>query len=91
MPLTIERNEFKQPDFTIWYTANDERRLAVGRIFRASGEPDVLWFWSVEIDQRAGRTPPHEGYEVDELAAMRAWKRCWQSADVPVNWPPLTG
>jgi hypothetical protein len=88
MPLTIAPNEFTQPDYTIWYTADDGRKLAVGRIFRASaGTPDeALWFWSVEIGQRGGRTPPHQGYAADEGAAAREWKRCWESADVPINW-----
>jgi hypothetical protein len=90
MPLTIAPNEFTQPDYTIWYTDKDDRRLPVGRIFRArAGAPEeALWFWSVEIGQRAGRTPPHQGYAADEETASRAWKRCWQSADVPINWPP---
>ena len=90
MPLTIAPNEFTQPDFTIWYTANDGRRLPVGRIFRATaGAPqEALWFWSVEFQQRTGRAPPHQGYAADLEAASRAWKRCWGSADVAIDWPP---
>src|SRR5262245_34130590 len=86
--LTIAPNEFTQPDFTIWYTANDGRRLAVGRIL-AGAPKSTPWFWCVESHQRAGRTPPHQGYAADDETAKCEWKRCWESADVPINWPHL--
>ena len=90
MTLTVAPNEFAQWDVTIWYTDNDGRELPLGRIFRATaGAPqEALWFWSVEIPQRNGRTPPHQGYAADLETAARAWKRCWKSADVPIKWPP---
>jgi hypothetical protein len=89
MKLTIRPNEFTQPDYTITYIADDGRRLAVGRIFRASaGVPAATpWVWTVEYHQRAGRAGPYDGHTADFEAAKAAWKRCWESADVPINWP----
>jgi hypothetical protein len=88
MTLTIAPNGFTQPDFDVFYTAPDGRKLTVGRIFRASAGTarERPWFWSVEFHQRAGRSPPHQGYIADEETAKREWKRCWESADVPIQW-----
>lgn len=84
MPLTIAPNESTQPDFTIWYTADDGLKIRVGRVFHASAG---VWCWSMASDQREGRTPPHQGYAADEETATRAWKRCWESAEAALNWP----
>jgi hypothetical protein len=91
LTLTIKSNEFSQPDYTIWFTADDGRELNVGRIFypRAGTPKDPPWFWGVYFFQRRGRTPPHQDYAGTEDEAKSAWKRCWESADVPIRWPPV--
>jgi len=33
MMLSIAPNEFTQPDFTVFYTAPDDRKLTLGRTF----------------------------------------------------------
>jgi hypothetical protein len=89
MPLSIVPNKFTQPDFTVFYTAPDGRKLNVGRIFRAAAAPkETPWFWSVESHQRYYRVPPHQGHCEDFESAKAAWKRCWESGDVPIQWPP---
>jgi hypothetical protein len=90
MTLTIAPNEFTQPDFEVFYTAPDGRKLSVGRIFHASAgtAKETPWFWSVEFHQRDKRTPPYQGYVADFETAKAAWKHCWESADVPIEWPP---
>ena len=46
------------------------------------------WFWTVEHHQRAGRAAPQQG-RCDSLdEAKAAWRRCWDSADTPIHWPP---
>jgi len=52
--LTIAPNENTQPDFTVFHTASDGRKLSVGRIFHASAGTarETQWFWSVEFHQR---------------------------------------
>ena len=69
------------------YKDPDGRELTVGRIFRnhglAGGERP--WF---DFFQRQGRAEPRQG-QVDTLEeAKAAWRKCWDSADVPINWPP---
>jgi hypothetical protein len=88
--LTIAPNEFTQPDYSVFYTAPDGRKLEVGRIFRASAgaSHETPWFWSVVFQQRDGRAAPHQGYVADFQTAKASWKRCWESADVPIEWPP---
>jgi hypothetical protein len=88
--LTIRPNDFTQPDYTVTFKAEDGRRLTVGRIFLASaGVPkETPWCWSVEFHQRNGRAAPHDGHAPDLEAAKAAWKRCWESAEVPIDWPP---
>jgi hypothetical protein len=44
--------------------------------------------WTVEHHQRAGPAGPYDGHAADFEAAKTAWKHCWESADVPINWPP---
>ena len=80
------------PDYSVMFKAPEGRELHVGRIFygptaRAGtdGEP---WFWSVEFHQRRGRTEPHQGICEGEALAKEQWRKCWDSADVPINWPP---
>ena len=89
MTLSIVPNKFTQPDFTVFYTAPDGRKLPVGRIFKATAAPqETPWFWSVEFHQRANRVAPHQGQCEDLETAKAALKRCWESADVPIKWPP---
>ena len=41
--------------------------------------------WTVEWHQRQGRTPPGQGNAATEDEAKAAWKRCWESADTPIQ------
>jgi hypothetical protein len=68
--LTIQPNEFIQPDYTITYIADDGRRLAVGRIFRANAGARVRFRESkggaddkrtLEISLRSERTRQQGG------------------------------
>ena len=88
MTLTIAANEFTQPDFTVFYTAPDGRKLEVGRIFRASAgtAKETPWCGSVVFHQRGKRIAPHQ-YVADFETAKAAWKRCWESAEAPIQWP----
>jgi hypothetical protein len=90
MRLFIRPNEFTQPDYTVTYRDDDGRALTVGRIFHANaGVPkETPWVWTVEFHQRKGRSEPHQGNAASFEDATTAWKRCWNSADMPINWPP---
>jgi len=90
MTLTIAPNEFTQPDYSVFNTARDGRKLEVGRIFKAPDgtAKETPWFWSVVFQQRDGRAAPHQGYVDDFETAEAEWKRCWESADAPIEWPP---
>jgi len=79
-------------DYSVAFKAADGRELYVGRIFydptaRAGMDGDP-WFWAVEFHQRPGRSQPHQGICEGEAAAKEAWCKCWESADVPIRWPP---
>jgi hypothetical protein len=71
MTLSIAPNENTQPDFTVFYTALDGRKLRVGRIFHApaalQGTP---WFWARELHQRGKRPAPHRG-QCEDLKPRR--------------------
>jgi len=56
-----ERNT--QPDFTVFYTALDGRKLTFGRILRASAgtATETPWFWLVEFHQRDKRPATPRG------------------------------
>ena len=90
MPLFIRPNDFTQPDHSVVWREDDGRELHVGRIFHANaGVPkETTWVWTVEYHQRKGRAGPHQGYCATEDEAKDAWKRCWESADMPIRWPP---
>ena len=89
MTLSIAPNGNTQPDFTVFYTAPDGRKLKVGRIFCATAAPkETPWVWSVDLHQRGNRVAPHQGHCEDFESAKAAWKRYWESADVPIHWPP---
>jgi hypothetical protein len=82
--------EFTQPDYSVIYKDPDGRELHVGRIFKNHGLVGGVrpWFWSVEFHQRNGRTPPHDGQVETLEEAKAAWRKCWDSADTPIHWPP---
>ena len=86
-------NEFTQPDYSIVYKDPDGRALGVSRIYRdTSGTVGgaTPWFWTMEHHQRQGRAEPHQG-RCDSLdEAKAAWRRCRDSADMPLHWPPST-
>jgi hypothetical protein len=91
--LFIRPNEFNEParpDYSVIYRETDGRELTVGRIFlgRAGFPAGKPWNWAVQFHQCDGRDEPHDGYAATEQEAKFAWKRCWESADVPINWPP---
>jgi len=85
MPLFFNRSDSATPGYLVFYRADDGRELYVGRIFKSDGLP---WMWSVEFHQRKGRAEPHQGHVVTEDEARAAFKHYWESADVPINWPP---
>ena len=88
--IVLRPNEFSQPDYSVIYKSPDGRQRVVGRIFRnhglvGGGRP---WFWGVDFFQTRGRTEPHYG-QVDTLEeAKAAWRKCWDSADTSIHWPP---
>ena len=88
MALFLRPKETKKPDYSVVYRAGDGRELYVGRIFESCGMKGLPWMWTVEFHQRKGRPEPHQGHVLTEEEAKAAWKRCWDSADVPVRWPP---
>jgi hypothetical protein len=87
--LAIDQPDKNRPDYTITFIAKDGRKIVVGHICKATAAPaETPWFWTVEFHQRAHRTLPHQGFVADFDAAEAAWKWCWESADVPIKWPP---
>ena len=88
MPLFLRRSDSDMPDYSVMYRADDGRELHVGRIFKPDAIKGLPWMWTVEFHQRKGRAEPHQGHVLTEDEAKAAWKRCWESADVPIRWPP---
>ena len=95
MPLFIrptwpDRN--RDTDFEMIYREDfaNPRTLSVGRIHWCyAGVPKTTpWSWHVEFHQTFGRVEPHDGLAADFESAKAAWKRCWDSACPPINWPP---
>jgi hypothetical protein len=77
-------------DYSMVYHDADGRELTVGCIFKNHGlaGDERPWLWSIEHRQRSGRAEPHHG-QVDTLEEARAaWRKCWESAKVEINWPP---
>jgi len=90
MAIFLWPNEFSQPDYSVIYRHDGGRELHVGRIFKGHGfvGGGGSWFWGVEFHQAQGRALPFYG-QVDTLEdAKAAWRKCWDSADVPIKWPP---
>ena len=90
MPIFLRANEFSQPDYSVIYRHDGGRELHVGRIFKDHGFVDGggAWFWSVEFHQAQGRASPWYGRAETLEEAKAAWRKCWDSADVPIRWPP---
>ena len=90
MALSLRRNKFQGEDYSVTYRDADETERDIGRIFKsyAGQSPETPWFWAVEFHRRKGRTPPHQGIVADRVSAMAAFKRCWESADIPIRKPP---
>ena len=88
MPLFLRRRDSDMPDYWVMYRADDGRELCVGRIFKPDAVKGLPWMWTVDFHQRQGRAEPHQGHVLTEDEAKAAWKRCWESADVPIRWPP---
>ena len=88
--IVLRPNELTQPDYSVIYKDPDGRERSVGRIFldNAMVSGQTPWFWSVEFHQRRGRTEPHQGQADDLEAAKAAWRKCWDSAETPIHWPP---
>jgi hypothetical protein len=90
MTVVLRRNNLGgTDDYSLVYHHADGREVTVGRIFKnpglAGGERP--WLWSLEVRQRPGRAEPYHG-QLDTLEeAKAAWRKCWESADVPINWP----
>ena len=90
MVIFLRPNEFSQPNYSVIYRHDGGRELTVGRIFKNHGFTGGAqsWFWSVEFHQTQGRATPHNGQVETLEEAKAAWRKCWDSADVPINWPP---
>jgi hypothetical protein len=88
MALSLRPSNSEPDDYSVIH--RDGSEWPVGRIFKSyAGQPkETPWFWAVEFHQRKGRTPPYQGVTADRETAMAAFKRCWESADIPVRKPP---
>jgi hypothetical protein len=83
--LFLRPNDLGPEDFTV-ICKHEGRDREGGRVFRtnaarADGAP--IWVWTVEFHQRKGRAEPHQGHEFTLEGAQAAFKRCWESADLP--------
>ena len=63
-------------------------RSVSSTIQRADSQHHGAWEWNIEHHQRAGRSLPQWGTSETLEGAMAALKACWESADVPIKWPP---
>jgi hypothetical protein len=90
--LALKPNNFMQPDYDLIYYEDDGRKLVVGRIFLARetgpASTERPWSWLINLHQQPGRTPPCSGLAVTFEEARAACKRCWESSNVPLDWPP---
>ena len=85
--IVLRPNEFSGQGYEIIYKdPNDGRELTVGRIFCLGGDKQP-WFWGITSSQRQGRAEPHQGHAETLDQATAAWRKCWDSADTPINWP----
>ena len=86
--IVLRPNDFSQPDSDVVYKDPGGRELGVGRIYRDTTGTiggATPWFWTVEHHQRQGRASAAQG-RCDTLdEAKAAWRKCWDSADVPIK------
>lgn len=85
--IIMRPSEFSQQGYHLIYKDPDGRELTVGHVFRLTGD-ERPWFWGVTFFQRQGRAEPHQGHAETLNEATAAWRKCWDSADVPIHWPP---
>jgi len=92
MSLFLRRSfQHSQNDYSVMYREDaDGREIRVGRIMRDWGMTDgsLRWFWVVEFHQAMTRPQPHQGRAETFEEAKVAWRGSWNSADVPIHWPP---
>jgi hypothetical protein len=90
--ILLRANSFhtdKHPDYAVVWKEADGRERKVGRI---SHDPNGIawgglqWFWGVDFQQWQGRPQPYSGRAADLKEAEMKWRRCWDSADVPIRW-----
>ena len=70
----------------VFFALKTERRASPSA--RRASPKATPWFWAMEFHQLEGRIPPHQGVAADRESAMAAFKRCWESADIPIRRPP---
>ena len=78
MTLYRRRSDVGPDHFVIMHKESDGRDLST----------KGAWEWNIEHHQRAGRSLPQWGTSEPLGGAMAALKACWESADVPIKWPP---
>ena len=91
MTLYRRRSDVGPDHFVIVHKESDGRELAIGFIHnptRTNLTSLGAWEWNIEHHQRAGRSLPQWGTSETLGGAMAALKACWESADVPIKWPP---
>ena len=91
MTLYRRRSDVGPDHFVIMHKDSDGRELAIGFIHQPMRSPLSslgAWEWNIEFHQCAGRTYPQWGTADTLEDAMGALKACWESADVPIQWPP---
>ena len=91
MTIVLRAHDRSDDYSVIW--KEPDRECYVGRIFHdpngvSGNDGKREWFWTVDFSQRKGRTEPHQGRADSVEEAKAAWRRCWDSAAVPINWPP---
>ena len=91
MTLYRRRSDVGPDHFVIVHKAGDGREIAIGFIHnptRTNLTTLGAWEWNIEHHQRAGRSLPQWGTSETLNGAMAELKACWESADVPIKWPP---
>ena len=87
--IVLRPNEFSQPDYSVIYKDPDERELTVRRIFHTTIAGNTpVWFGRWSFTSARAEPHPHQGPASTLNEAKAAWRKCWDSADVPIHWPP---
>jgi hypothetical protein len=71
MTLTIAPNENTQPDFTVFYTAPDGRKLTVGRIFYASAGTAKERPWFGRWNFTSATSAQHHSRDIARISKPR--------------------